>query len=683
MNTREQFGKYLLLKKLTEDPLGETFRAGLLGDQGMERVALLRLFNGQGLDGARLWQAIEGRAGIQQVLKSPNLGDGIELGQLEGIPYVSYDYVSGKNMANLLEQAARKRNFVPAEHALLITERIALGLASAAETRHENQRIMHGFLVPHLVIISNEGETRLLGFETGVGLRSFAQNPVVRQHFGRYLSPEALAGHPPDRVDDIYSLGVILFELLTGRPLPPPAADGFNSVIDQGVVATEGTPIPAELGALLKQSLVAREQRIKDVVTWHKTLNKYMFEGQYNPTTFNLAFFMHNLFRQEIERESQEIEVEKTLPLPVAAVAAAAAEAKQEAAASEAAAAGAAVPVAPAAAAAAPAAVPSADPEGTAADVKTDNFIPEYAKEEKSSKTGLIIGLVAAILLLGGGAAFFLSQQPAEEASAPETAAVDPVPQPVEPAEPEYTGPTEEEIKAQIAELVDQQSSTIKQQYDDQLAALQEQLAKAEQEAEDRRKREAERKAEEAEQAEQERLRLEQEAKEAEEEAARIAQAEADAKAAEEAAKKAEEEAKLAAAQPKPLTPGGVVTPPAAESAAAVDASEPPPPAAPQVRRGDLVEPGPGVSPPKAVRPVAPRYPEMARRFNKKSATVLVRVLIDENGEVLKAELAGKKQKFGFDSEALQAAKRSQWRPAKKGGVPVKIWHTLTIEFRQ
>ncbi|MEO1368778.1 MAG: hypothetical protein AAFX50_16505, partial [Acidobacteriota bacterium] len=316
MNTREQFGKYLLLKKLTEDPLGETFRAGLLGGQGMERVALLRLFNGQGLDGNRLWQAIEGRSGVQQALRSPNIGDGIEMGQLEGIPYIAYDYISGKNMANLLEQAARKRNFIPAEHALLITERIALALASAAETRHENQRIQHGFLVPHLVIISNEGETRLLGFEVGGGLRSFAQNPVVRQHFGRYLAPEALSGQAPDKVDDIYSLGVILFELLTGRPLPPPGPDGFASVIDQGVVATEGTPIAPELATLLKQSLVAREHRVKDIVTWHKTLNKYMFEGQYNPTTFNLAFFMHNLFRQEIERESQEIEVEKTLPVP-------------------------------------------------------------------------------------------------------------------------------------------------------------------------------------------------------------------------------------------------------------------------------------------------------------------------------------------------------------------------------
>ena len=47
----EEFGKYLLLKKLAEDPLGETFRAGKVGKEGMEQVVLLRVFNGKGLDG--------------------------------------------------------------------------------------------------------------------------------------------------------------------------------------------------------------------------------------------------------------------------------------------------------------------------------------------------------------------------------------------------------------------------------------------------------------------------------------------------------------------------------------------------------------------------------------------------------------------------------------------------------
>ncbi|MEM7583423.1 MAG: TonB family protein [Acidobacteriota bacterium] len=655
MNTREQFGKYLLLKKLTEDPLGETFRSGMLGNNGMERVALLRVMNGQGIDGQRLWQAVGGRTEIQSLLRSPNLGEGIEMGEVQGIPYVAYDYISGKNLATLLEQAAAKRNFIPAEHALLITERIALGLASASENRLGTERILHGFLIPHLVMISNEGETRLLGFEIAPGLRTFAANPVIRQHFGRYLAPEALSGAPPHRSDDIYSLGVLLLELLTGKPLPPPAPDGFGTVIDQSTVATEGTPIPAELGELLKRSLVAREHRIDDIVTWHKTLNKWMFDGQYNPTTFNLAFFMHNLFRQEIERESQELEVEKTLPLPIVQPSAPAAE-----------------PAAPAAAAAAPpaaAAAPVAEATGVhdATDVREPSAV---VPAPKKSKTGLFAALAALVLLaLGGGYFFWSSQQggssqePTQVAAAQPTA---PAPAPIEIAEPEEevpAGPTPEEINDQIKELIGQRASEmeeqLRKQYDQQLGELQKQLESAKQEAETRRR--------EREEAEAQAL-AEAAAKEAEAEAARIAEEEAKKAEAEAAAKKAEE-AKIAEASPPP----------------AATAPPPPPPApapAAQVRRGDLVQMGPGVKPPKLLRRPVPRFPVMAKRLNKTEAKVTIRVLIDENGKVLKAELAGKEQGYGFDDEAMAAARKSTYEPAKKNGVPVKFWHTLAVEFR-
>ena len=638
MSTREQFGKYLLLKKLTEDPLGETFRAGLLGGKGMERVVLLRIFNGQGLDGGRLWKAVEGRAGIQQALKSPNIGEGVGLGEIEGLPYVAYDYTSGKNMANLLEQAARKRNYVPAEHALLITERIALALASAAETRLDGQRIMHGFLVPHLVMISNEGETRLIGFEVGQALRSFSQNPVIRQHFGRYLAPETLAGAAPDKQDDIYSLGVMLFELLTGRPLPPPGPDGFGSVIDGGVVATEDTPIPDELRALLKQSLVAREGRIKDVVTWHKTLNKFMFEGQYNPTTFNLAFFMHNLFRQEIEKENQEIEVEKTLPVPTV-------QERREAT------------------AVTPPPAPGVAPEGTEPGDRTATGVAP-APPPKKSNAGLIGGLIAALLVLAVVGWYFMSQDGSDQSETTTVA------QPAAPPPPAYTGPTEDDLKAQIAELVNQQTGMIQEEYDKKLAELEGQLETA---------RDAQREAEAARQADEER-RLAEIA--AEEQRQRL-EAEAEAEAIKLAEQKAAEEAAAAAAaaeEPEPAEEEKV-----AEATAPPPpvVAPPPPPTRPQVRRGDLVKAtDAGVSKPTAVRPINPRYPAMARRFNKKSATVRLRLLIDENGEVLKVELAGEPQKFGFDTEAIQAAKRSRWNPAKKEGVPVKVWHDVSVQFR-
>lgn len=655
MNTREQFGKYLLLKKLTEDPLGETFRAGMLGEGGMERVVLLRIFNGQGVDGARLWNATQNRQGVQDLLRSPTLGEGVDMGEIEGLPFVAYDYISGKNAATLLEQAAKQQNFVPAEHALLITERVALGLASAAECRHQGERVIHGFLCPHLVMISNEGESRLLGFEIAQGLRGFAANPVIRQHFGRYLAPEALAGAPADPADDIYSLGVLLLELLTGRPLPPPGPDGFHSVIDRSIVATEEGPIAEELRNLLKRSLVPREHRIPDAATWHKTLNSWMFEGQYNPTTFNLAFFMHNLFRQDIEIESQEIEAEKTLPLPVQKPTAAAPP----------------PPAAAAAAAAAPAA-PFTEGTGTGVvipnpDEKTENFIPEYAKDDEgSSKKGLFIGIGVAAALLAIGAFFFMGGSDKTDDPATQVAT-----QPAPPPEPvvEDTGPSEEElraqmIEAQLAELVEKKATDMEEElrkgYDKQLEDLQKQLVEAQADAERKKQEEADRLAKE----EADRLLAEQQA--AEEEAARIAEAERQKKEADEAAAAA----KLAEEQK------------AKEEAAAV-AAPPPAPKAPAVRRGDLVEMGPGVVVPELLRRPTPRFPEMARRLNKKEARVLVRVLIDETGKVVKAEVAGKKQGFGFDDEALSAARKSVYKPATKNGVPVKFWHTIVMQFKR
>jgi len=644
MNTREQFGKYLLLKKLTEDPLGETFRSGMLGDKGMDRVVLLRIFNGQGVDGNRLWEATKNRAGIQEILRSPNLGEGVGLGEIEGLPYVAYDYISGKNLATLLEQAARQRNFIPPEHALLITERVALALAAASENRFKGERILHGFLSPHLIMISNEGETRLLGFEMAPGLRSFAANPVIRQHFGRYLAPEALAGSPPHPSDDIYSLGVVLFELLTGRPLPPPGADGFGSVIERGLIATEEASLAPELQALLKRSLVPREHRIADVPTWHKTLNEWMVGGQYNPTTFNLAFYMHNLFRQDIERESKEIEVEKTLPLPVMQRPAA---------------------VAAPTSAAAPIPAPVAISEGTdvreptAVDVKTENFIPEYAKDDKKSNTGLFIALGVVALLALVVAGFMMMGGRGSEPE-PQTTALPPPPVVEVP-----TGPTEEEIRTQIDDMIAKRASEMeeefKKNYDSQLGDLQRQL-KAAQEAETRRQKEIEL-------AEQQ-VREEEEKAAEEKHLAEIAAAEEAAQKAKDQAAAEEEAAKLAEATPPEPEP--VISPP----------TPPPPPKKPQVRRGDLVELGAGVVPPVVVRRVQARFPEMAKRFNRKEARVQIRVLIDENGNVAKTELIGKKQGYGFDEEALSSAKKTSYKPATKEGVPVKVWQTLSVVFR-
>ncbi len=508
--------------------------------------------------------------------------------------------------------------------------------------------MLHGLVVPQLTMVSNEGETRLLGFEAGPGLA--AQAGAFPDEVQRYLAPEVRGGAEPTKTADVFSLGAILLELLTGRAVPTTTAEGYSGLIDQARLAAEGTPLPAPVATLLKRSLTSAEARISDAASWHKLLSKLMAEGGYNATTFNLAFFMHNLFRDEIERESQEIEAEKTMDVPAARGAGLAAMGAETMA------------------------VPREvlDRTSTAGQRPDDTAAvrARYGLEEASGKEAaggskklLWIAVAAAVLVaaiaVGVYYAVFASASGAPAAEPPLAQAQMPAPEPrpAEPAKP--AGPDPAELQAQIDKMVEEKTqameANLKEQYDQRITDIKKQLQDAEEAA----------------------------AKRARDEEARKAAA-----AAEEARKKAaaEEAAKTKAA-------AETVTPPAdaagmADKDATAGQGAPPQPAPqpkpepvePQVRVGELVEGGPGVVAPRVVRRASPVFPPVAVRLHK-TATVDVRVLVDENGKVADTEIAGHKSGFGFDEAALDAARASSYAPATKLGVKVKMWVTVRFVF--
>jgi len=648
MNIPEEFGKYLLLKKLVEDPLGETFRAGKEGQEGIEQVVLLRVLNGKGIDGEKLWGRVSGRAGLQAILKSPNIGNGVDLGRVRSFPYTAYDYISGKNLASVFQQAARHHSPIPTDHALLIAERISLALAAAYESRFLDERVTHGFVVPQLVMISNEGETRLLGFEVAPGLRELAAGGWQDESLRPYLSPEALAGAAPSRADDVYSLGAILYEMLIGERLPasPAGAPGgsFDVLIDGAELPNEGTPLPVPVAALLKKSLAPRDQRIADAVTWHKTLSKLMIDGHFSPTTFNLAFFMHNLFRDDIERESQEMQAEKKLELP-----------KRQPA-----------PVTmPVAVAAVPAAgqgpgVREGTLSGTLSGTRSQ-AAPE------SSKKGMWIGIAAAVVLLLGGAGYFLfgrsggtqaAQTPPPVATPAPTAATTPG-TPADAAAAKAAA--EAHLQAQIQQMVEagnkEMEAKLKTQYDERIKLLQKQL-------EDTRKGGGSPGG------------------------GQVASVPASAPEPRTPARSepppvvpapAPEKPPVTVPQPAPAEkPANPPAPAPAQEKPAVPA--PAPARQAQVQVGDLVQPGPGVKGPKLTAKLDPRYPPAAQHLNR-AAQVNLKVLVDERGRVMDAEGLGAKAGFGFDEAALDAARRASFQAATKDGVKVKMWMTLQVNF--
>ena len=95
-------------------------------------------------------------------LTSQTVANVVDFGELDGRAYLAYDFVSGIPLNRLFEESRRQNLPLPMDLALLIADRLAQGLLDAWD--HES-RMLHGFLVPHLVMISTEGDARVFGIE--------------------------------------------------------------------------------------------------------------------------------------------------------------------------------------------------------------------------------------------------------------------------------------------------------------------------------------------------------------------------------------------------------------------------------------------------------------------------------------------------------------------------------------
>jgi protein TonB len=107
-----------------------------------------------------------------------------------------------------------------------------------------------------------------------------------------------------------------------------------------------------------------------------------------------------------------------------------------------------------------------------------------------------------------------------------------------------------------------------------------------------------------------------------------------------------------------------------------------PRPVTPEVARGDLVGPGPGVVEPALLAPPRIVYPPLARE-QRVAGKVVVLVLVDETGQVQETRLQqGISSRSGVNEAVVDAVRRAKFRPPTKAGVPVKMWRTVVVDVK-
>ena len=220
-NQPEVFGKYHLLEKIATGGMAEVFRARAYGMEGFEKILVIKRVLDHLAKDQEFIQLFQYEALISVELQHANIVQVFEFEQVEGQYYIAMEYVHGLDLARLLTRV-RKAGSFPISLALFLTCEVLKALQFAHERTDDRGRpmnIVHCDISPQNILISYAGEVKITDFGISrAAMQAVGTHKVVRGKYA-YMSPEQVEGRELDGRSDLFSLGIVLWELLAGRRL--------------------------------------------------------------------------------------------------------------------------------------------------------------------------------------------------------------------------------------------------------------------------------------------------------------------------------------------------------------------------------------------------------------------------------------------------------------------------------
>ncbi len=671
-----RYGSFILFKKLDESSLGEIWRAAPI--DGKSTGPTVGLYRFTGGDTSALRRAAEQAAKNLSSLEGSTVVKKQTYHLVGKNPIITWDYPGGRSLFHMLEVARGgaelPSNPFPVDQALAIADKLALSLETTGNIKSGGQRLHHGALIPQLVWISEDGEVRTLGHQLTKGLLSAMNRPAVQQQFGGFIAPELKRNGESTEPSEVWAVGANLYAMLTSEYLPPPADQKtIDTALSEAILATDD-PMPDAVREVLARSLaVDPARRYESPAALREAINSLTQGDEYAPTTFNLAFYIHNLLREEIEQEATEREVEKGVdPSLVPPLGGTLEETAPEPASEE---------------EDGEVAAAAATPPFTAAELPAE-------APKRSSRVPIIAAIVILMLLAGGAAAYWFTMGPGAAPSADSTiASTSPDASPAStatqrpaPALEPFVALTDTGDEGSVVETTTETTTASPSEQEMRQKLIQEQIDRRLQEEILKLQAEYDRKLrEERDRRNRDEPREATTSAPAKEAAASPQQQPAASKPspAEELDRQQIESRNTATAGASPtVSTDTAATTTAATPSTTTAAPVPAAPPIPTTKEGDLVDYAELDKTPTLTKRIEPRYPPLAAR-QKVDATIIVSALVSETGKVVQVKiLKGDPRRLGFEEAASEAIRRSTFSPATKDGKRVKTWMPVPVIFK-
>jgi serine/threonine protein kinase len=280
------FGKYYLLDRISAGGMAEVFRAKAFGVEGFERiVAVKRILPSIAVNTDFITMFID-EAKIAVQLNHANIAQIFDLGKVGNAYFIALEYVHGKDLRAIFEAARALGTPVPVELACYVMMKTCEGLDYAHNKRDASGRdleLVHRDVSPQNILISFDGEPKLIdfGIARAAGKVGKTQAGALRGKFG-YLSPEQLETSRVDRRSDVFGVGIVLHELLTGERLfaGEPDRSSIEKLRELEIPrpSTRNASVPAALEDIVMKALSrAVQDRYQTAMELHDDLQRFLY----------------------------------------------------------------------------------------------------------------------------------------------------------------------------------------------------------------------------------------------------------------------------------------------------------------------------------------------------------------------------------------------------------------------
>ncbi len=300
--------RYKVAEKIHAGGMAEIFRGYAFSLDGIQKQVAIKRIRPHLATNKTFIQMFIDEARLTMRLNHANITQVFDVGRAQGTYFLVMEFVDGANLRKISQAAAEKGYRIPVEIAILIILDVCKALAHAHEARDENGDhldIVHRDVSPPNVLVSQEGEVKITDFGLAKAVTHLeATDPGVVKGKFSYLAPEATEGRPVDARSDMFSCGIILHELLTGRRLFMGKTD--LETVDL-VKKCEVSPPSAlnpdvdnDLDEIVLRALSRdRKRRFQSARDMGDALAKYLFSHNLKVTVFDVSQMMRMLFSDD------------------------------------------------------------------------------------------------------------------------------------------------------------------------------------------------------------------------------------------------------------------------------------------------------------------------------------------------------------------------------------------------